>query len=59
MPVYEYVCEEGHTYSETRGITEDQVRSTCAEEGCDAKLKRVFSAPPITFKGTGFSKTHA
>jgi putative FmdB family regulatory protein len=55
MPTYQYICENGHEYQEIRGMTEDQTRSTCAEPGCSAKLKRKFSAPPITFKGGGFS----
>lgn len=53
---YEYYCSENkeHTYSEIRSITENQTKFTCAEEGCDGKLLRKFTAPPITFKGTGF-----
>jgi predicted nucleic acid-binding Zn ribbon protein len=60
MPTYEYKCDkdESHKYSEIRGITEDAKRLTCAEDGCDGKLIRVFSAPPITFNGTGFSAKH-
>lgn len=56
MPTYEYKCEldHAHKYVEIRGITEAATRETCAEEGCQGKLLRVFSAPPITFKGTGF-----
>lgn len=59
MPTYEYKCSENpeHTFSENRGMTEDPTRSTCAEEGCDAKLKRIFGTPPITFKGGGFHST--
>lgn len=55
MPTYLYVCENGHDYEEVRGMTEDPKRSTCAEEGCDAKLIRKFTAPVIEFKGTGFN----
>lgn len=57
MPTYEFKCDLNpeHRYVEVRGITEPSTRSTCAEEGCEGKLLRVFSAPPINFKGTGFS----
>jgi putative FmdB family regulatory protein len=55
MPTYEYICENGHTNLEVRSINEDQKITTCAEEGCGGKLKRVFGAPPIVFNGTGFS----
>jgi putative FmdB family regulatory protein len=55
MPTYEYVCENGHEYLEIRGINDDAKTETCVEEGCGAKLKRVFGTPPIIFNGTGFS----
>lgn len=59
MPTYEYVCEKDseHKYKETRGMNDEPTRSTCAEEGCDGNLKRVFGTPPIIFKGTGFSSS--
>lgn len=55
MPTYLYVCERGHEYEETRGMTEDPKLSTCAKPDCGTKLIRKFSAPSITFKGTGFN----
>jgi putative FmdB family regulatory protein len=60
MPTYEYKCSENpeHKYSEVRGINETQTRTTCAEEGCGGTLMRVFSAPPISFNGTGFHAKH-
>lgn len=57
MPTYQYTCENGHNYEEIRGMSEEQRVSTCVEEGCGAKLKRKFGAPPITFKGGGFNST--
>ena len=56
MPTYEYQCSENpeHKYKEIRGMTEEATRSTCAEEGCEGKLMRIFGTPPITFKGSGF-----
>jgi predicted nucleic acid-binding Zn ribbon protein len=57
MPSYEYKCVENpeHKYVEVRGINDEQKQSTCIIEGCSGKLSRVFSAPPISFKGSGFS----
>lgn len=57
MPTYEYKCENGHTYTEVRPISSEQVTTICVEEGCESKLNRVYSAPPISFKGTGFHTT--
>ncbi len=57
MPTYEYKCDNGHSYVEMRSITENSLVSTCKEEGCLLELKRVFSAPPVTFKGSGFHST--
>jgi putative FmdB family regulatory protein len=57
MPTYEYKCDNGHKYVEIRAITEDSTVTTCKKPNCSLDLKRVFSAPPVTFKGTGFSST--
>ena len=58
MPTYEYKCSENpeHLFSEKREMSQEASRSTCAAKGCNGKLMRVFSAPPISFNGTGFSK---
>lgn len=54
---YDYKCSENpeHKYAESRGMNDEQKRFTCAEEGCDGKLIRVFGAPSIFFNGPGFS----
>lgn len=31
----------------------------CKIEGCGGKLNRIFTAPPIQFKGMGFSTNKA
>jgi putative FmdB family regulatory protein len=54
MATYEYKCPVGHIYTEVRSMTEEQRRTTCPKPDCSGKLVRVFSAPPVTFKGTGF-----
>lgn len=55
--IYDYKCSENpeHLYSESRGMDEEQKQLTCAEDGCEGKLLRVFSAPKISFKGGDFS----
>jgi predicted nucleic acid-binding Zn ribbon protein len=57
MTTYEYKCSDNpkHTFVEVRTMVEEASRSTCAEEGCNAKINRVFGIPPIQFNGTGFS----
>jgi len=58
MPTYEYKCPENpeHRYQEVRSISSDEPKDLiCVEEGCEGKLMRVFNAPPINFKGSGFS----
>lgn len=55
MPTYEYVCKNGHAYTEVRSMSENQKMDSCPEDGCGASLTRKFGTPPITFKGGGFS----
>lgn len=55
MPTYEYKCPEGHTYSEVRSINSEETEKQCSE--CGKPLRKIFSAPPITFKGGGFHAT--
>lgn len=52
MPTYRYKCENDHVYEEVRLITEEEQSFDCPE--CDKPLKRVFTAPPIQFNGTGW-----
>lgn len=54
MITYEYKCKEnGHLYSEMRSINEDQKNTECPE--CGSTLLRIYSVPPIMFKGEGFA----
>jgi putative FmdB family regulatory protein len=57
MPTYEYRCNENpdHKYVEVRSINVNVSRETCDKPGCQGRLIRVFSAPPITFSGSGFN----
>ena len=54
MPIYEYRCENGHTFEAFQPMSEDAL-SDC--EVCDAPASRVLSAPAVHFKGSGFYTT--
>lgn len=54
MPTYEYKCPDGHTYSEVRSISAPEIEKDCDE--CGKPLRKIFNAPPITFKGGGWGK---
>jgi putative FmdB family regulatory protein len=49
MPIYEYRCEQGHTFEVMQRMTDDPI-SVCST--CDAPVERVFH-----FKGSGFYTT--
>ncbi len=54
MPIYEYRCEQGHTFEVMQRISDDPV-STCST--CDAPASRVFRPVAVHFKGSGFYNT--
>jgi putative FmdB family regulatory protein len=54
MPIYEYRCENGHTF-ETIQRMSDEPLASC--EACDAPAARVLHAPAVHFKGSGFYNT--
>jgi putative FmdB family regulatory protein len=54
MPIYEYRCEQGHTFEVMQRITEDPV-ATC--QTCEAPVSRVFHPVAVHFKGSGFYST--
>jgi putative FmdB family regulatory protein len=54
MPIYEYRCENGHTFEAFQSMSEDPL-SAC--EVCEAPASRVLSAPAVHFKGSGFYTT--
>lgn len=57
MATYEYICEAGHNVLIERGMTEPEGSPVCEKPNCERALKRVYSAPSITFKGSGFYST--
>jgi putative FmdB family regulatory protein len=54
MPIYEYRCDNGHTFEVLQKMTDDPV-STCST--CDAPVQRVFHPVAVHFKGKGFYNT--
>jgi putative FmdB family regulatory protein len=54
MPIYEYRCEQGHTFEVMQRMSDDPV-STC--ETCSAPVERVFHPVAVHFKGSGFYNT--
>jgi putative FmdB family regulatory protein len=54
MPIYEYRCENGHTFDAIQRMSDDPL-TTC--EVCRAPVQRVLHAPAVHFKGSGFYNT--
>jgi putative FmdB family regulatory protein len=54
MPIYEYRCENGHSFEAFQPMSDDALE-IC--EICEAPAARVLSAPAVHFKGSGFYTT--
>jgi putative FmdB family regulatory protein len=54
MPIYEYRCDNGHTFEVMQRMTEDPL-ATCTT--CEAPVQRVFHPVAVHFKGSGFYNT--
>jgi len=54
MPIYEYRCDNGHTFEVMQRMTDAPV-SECEE--CGAPVQRVFHPVAVHFKGSGFYNT--
>ena len=54
MPIYEYRCDNGHTFEVMQKMTDDPV-TEC--ESCGAPVQRVFHPVAVHFKGSGFYNT--
>jgi putative FmdB family regulatory protein len=54
MPIYEYRCEQGHTFEVMQRMSDDPV-ATC--QTCEAPVQRVFHPIAVHFKGSGFYNT--
>jgi putative FmdB family regulatory protein len=54
MPLYEYRCDNGHTFEVMQRMSDEPV-TTCPE--CGAAVQRVFHPVAVHFKGSGFYNT--
>ena len=54
MPIYEYRCENGHTFDVLQSMSDDPVE-TCEE--CGAPVERVYHPVAVHYKGSGFYTT--
>jgi len=54
MPIYEYRCDNGHTFEVMQRMTDDPVEKC---EICSAPVQRVFHPVAVHFKGSGFYST--
>lgn len=54
MPIYEYRCEQGHTFEVMRRMSDDRL-TTC--QVCSAPVQQVFHPIAVHFKGSGFYNT--
>lgn len=52
MPTYQYRCTEcGHAFEQFQSFTDDAL-TVCPE--CSGRLRKVFNAVGVVFKGSGF-----
>ena len=54
MPIYEYRCDQGHTFEVMQRMSDDPVVSC---QTCEAPVQRVFHPVAVHFKGSGFYNT--
>ena len=55
MPTYGYACRDcGHTFDIVQKMADDSL-TICPR--CGGRLRKVFAAPAIAFKGSGFYAT--
>ena len=55
MPTYQYACTEcGHAFEQVQSFSDDAL-TVCPE--CEGKLRKVFNAVGVVFKGSGFYRT--
>ena len=54
MPIYEYRCDNGHTFEVMQRIIEEPL-AKC--QVCGAPVQRVFHPVAVHFKGSGFYNT--
>ena len=52
MPTYQYACKDcGHAFEQVQSFSEDSL-TVCPQ--CEGRLRKVFNAVGVVFKGSGF-----
>jgi putative FmdB family regulatory protein len=55
VPTYQYACTEcDHAFEQVQSFADDAL-TVCPD--CGGKLRKVFSAAGVVFKGSGFYRT--
>lgn len=55
MPTYQYACTDcDHAFEQVQSFSEDSL-TTCPQ--CEGRLRKVFNAVGVVFKGSGFYRT--
>ena len=55
MPTYQYACTEcGHAFEQVQSFSDDAL-TECPV--CQGRLRKVFNAVGVVFKGSGFYRT--
>ena len=55
MPTYQYACTDcDHAFEQVQSFSEDSL-TTCPQ--CEGRLRKIFNAVGVVFKGSGFYKT--
>ena len=57
MPTYQYACTEpecGHAFEQFQSFSDDAL-TVCPR--CEGRLRKVFNAVGVVFKGSGFYRT--
>jgi putative FmdB family regulatory protein len=55
VPTYQYACTEcGHAFERVQSFSEDAL-TECPE--CQGRLRKLFNAVGVVFKGSGFYRT--
>jgi putative FmdB family regulatory protein len=55
VPTYQYACTDcDHAFEQVQSFTEDSL-TTCPQ--CEGRLRKIFNAVGVVFKGSGFYRT--
>ena len=55
MPTYQYACTEcGHAFEQFQSFSDDAL-TVCPQ--CEGRLRKVYNAVGVVFKGSGFYRT--